>query len=88
MYIYRDHLQMNAFINKSIITWNMIIKQRLVLGVTPLSSRGEVNNYCHFVQSETYEACPEKNFYTYIYYYFKSWIALNKQSLIDVEITL
>jgi hypothetical protein len=44
--------------------------------------------YCHFVQSETYEACPEKNFYTYIYYYFKSWIALNKQSLIDVEITL
>jgi hypothetical protein len=53
--------------------------------VTPLSSRGEVNNYCHFVQSETYEACPEKNFYTYIYYYFKSWIALNKQSLIDVE---
>ena len=47
--------------------------------MTPLSSRGEVNNYCHFVQSETYEACPEKDFYTYIYYYFKSWIALNKK---------
>ena len=79
---------MNACINKSIITWNMIIKQRLVLGVTPFSSRGEVNNYCHFVQLETYEACPKNDFYTYMYYYFESWIALNKQNLINVEITL
>ena len=28
--------------------------------------------YCHFVQSETYEACPEKDFYIYIYFIFLS----------------
>jgi len=43
--------------------------------VTPFSSRGEVKKYCHFVQSEIYEACQEKDLYTYIYY-FKSWITL------------
>ena len=45
------------------------MKQRLVLGVNPFSSRGEVKDYCHFDQSETYEACPKKD---------KSWIILNK----------
>jgi hypothetical protein len=57
----------------------MIMKHRLVLGVTPFSSRGEVKHYCHFDQSETYEAYPKKD---------KSWITLNKQSIIDVEIIL
>ena len=32
--------------------------------MTPFSSRGEVKNYCHSVHSETYEVCPEKDFYT------------------------
>ena len=41
----------------------------MVLAVTLFSSRGEVKNNCHFVQSETYEACPENYFYTYIFFF-------------------
>ena len=41
-----------------------------------------------FCSIGTYDACPEKDFYTYIYYFFKSWITRNKQRLIDVEIIL